>query len=143
MSLRIPLKISKQHVLPSCVFLYLHRLILLCISDAQTGRREIYCLLVRSWFRSRTFVAIPRGLHADCGTDITAKHHGVLLRNHLLGDLARYEASISYDVATRVSSEKIQFFTFLSSVVVWKKKNSTFLNNSRVLATVYLLEKYN
>lgn len=106
-SLRIPLEILEQHALPS---LYSHHLLLFGVPDAQTGRREIYCLLVRSWFRSRTFVAVPRDLHADRGPDTAAKHHGVLLRNHLLGNLARHEAPISYDVAARVSSEKIQFF---------------------------------
>lgn len=51
-------------------------------------------------------MADPRGLHALLGSHPTADCHGVLLHNHLLGDLARYEASISYDVAARVSPRK-------------------------------------
>lgn len=58
-------------------------------------------------------MAISRGLHAGRGPHTAADHYGVLLRDHLLGDLARYEAPIPYDVSTRVSPEKIQFLTFL------------------------------
>lgn len=57
-------------------------------------------------------MAVSRGLYAGSGPHTAADHHGILLRDHLLGDLARYEAAVSYDVATRVSPEKMQFFTF-------------------------------
>lgn len=73
-------------------------------SDTQGSRGKEDRLLVRSQFRSRTSVEISRSLHAHCGPRATVDHHGVLLHEHLLGDLARYETSISYDVATCVSS---------------------------------------
>lgn len=48
-------------------------------------------------------MACTRGLHAGPGADITPNGDGLLLHGHLLGDLASYEASISYDITTRVS----------------------------------------
>lgn len=72
-------------------------------SDTQESRAEDDRLLVCPWLPGRTFVAGPRGLHARRGPRATAHHHGILLYEHLLGDLARYEAPVSYDVATRVS----------------------------------------
>jgi len=69
--------------------------ILLLFSDTQEGRTEMDRLLVRSRFRNRTF--------ARRGPRTTADYHGILLHQHLLGDLARYEAPVSHDVATCVS----------------------------------------
>lgn len=72
-------------------------------SDTQGGREEVDCLLVHSRFRGWTPVAGPRGLHARLGPRAAADYHGVLLHEHLLGDLARHETPVSYDIATCVS----------------------------------------
>lgn len=88
--------------------------ILLFFSDAQEGGTEMDRLLVRARFRGRTLVAGPRGLYARRGPRATVDHHGVLLHEHLLGDLARYEAPVSHDVTTRVSPEISLFIFFLA-----------------------------
>lgn len=77
-------------------------------SDAQTGRNEIDRVLVRSRLRSWTAVADSRGLHASLSSRSAFDRHGILLHDHLLGDLARYETPISYDIATRVSPIEIK-----------------------------------
>lgn len=99
-SLRIPGYVDEQRAaLPVPLFTSIP-----CFfSDTQESRAEDDRLLVRPWLPGRTFVAGPRGLHARRRPRATAHHYGILLYEHLLGDLARYEAPVSYDVATRVS----------------------------------------
>lgn len=54
-------------------------------------------------------MAGTRGLHVRAGPRAAADRYGVLLHDHLLGDLACYAAPVSHDIATRVSLERIFF----------------------------------
>ena len=72
-------------------------------SDAQRGRNEGNCLLVRARFRIWALMACPRGLHAGFSAGVALDRDGVLLYRHLLGDLASYETSISHDISANVS----------------------------------------
>ena len=48
-------------------------------------------------------MACTRGLHVGPGSGVTPGRNGLLLHGYLLGDLARYETSISSDIPSHVS----------------------------------------